>query len=95
MTPPYDIDVADTAIVFERPAVTIRITGPDDDQIERIELPPVTMTRAEAREISPAWLAAHDAEEREPTDSKAEGQTMNEDDRDKPAKKPPAPNGAI
>jgi hypothetical protein len=44
----------------------------------------LTITTADGEEVLVINFAtdAHDAEEREPTDSKAEGQTMNDDDRD-------------
>ena len=46
-------------IVFDQPAVSIRVESTDGEHIETIEVPARRMTRAE---VSPEWLAMHDAE---------------------------------
>jgi hypothetical protein len=62
---PFDDDNRDPdPIVFVRPAMTIKInTTNDGPAIPPIELPAVSMRRSE---VSPAWLALHDAEQNEP-----------------------------
>lgn len=48
--------------VVDTPAARITVTGPDGEVVQVIEIPERKYTRAE---VSPAWLAAHDAEQRE------------------------------
>jgi hypothetical protein len=62
VTPPFDLDVLDAD--FRRPAVTIRITNmATGEKLDTIELPELTIP---ASEISPEWLALHDAEQAKP-----------------------------
>ena len=54
----------DPEYVFTRPATQIVVTGPDDEILQTIDLPELKLTR---EEVSPAWLAMHDAEQKEPS----------------------------
>jgi len=57
----FDDDVRD-APFYIRPAATIEITCTDGTHVQTIELPELKLTRDQ---VSPAWLAAHDAEQAE------------------------------
>jgi hypothetical protein len=50
-------------IVFVREATTIRFTTTDGELIDAIELPALRLRRSE---VSPRWLAMHDAEQEAP-----------------------------
>jgi hypothetical protein len=50
---------ADPEYVFTRPAVQIVVTGPNDETLQTLDLPALNLTR---EQVSPEWLAMHDAE---------------------------------
>lgn len=76
---PYDDDLRDPdPVVFERDAATIKLTGPNGEVAESIELPPVAKRRSE---VSPAWLALHEAEQNKPATGE-ETQMIDDDNMD-------------
>jgi len=46
-------------IYFHRPATTIVVQGPNGEEIKKIDLPELNLTR---EQVDPAWLAMREAE---------------------------------
>lgn len=64
-----DINDADYRrdVCCRRPATTIIVAGPNDEEIQRIELPELNLTRAEC---SPEWLAMVELEAETPKEQR-------------------------
>lgn len=58
----WDDDNRDDPVVFTREATQIVISDFHGNVLETIDLPELSMRRSE---VSPEWLAAHDAEQEE------------------------------